>query len=178
MLRRVRGLTLIELLLVLAVAGILAMVALPALQDFIARNARTVAVNRFVLAIQYARSESVKRVAQVSVCKSRDGRQCGGSETSWAEGWLVFVNRDRDWPPRRDPGEPVLRVFGPLPAGLSATANRPAFTLRPLGRYSTNGTLTVCAAGGTAPRAVIVSVTGRPRTSSQRPDGSALSCVE
>ena len=47
-------------------------------------------------------------------------------------GFIVFVNRDRDDPPRVDSGEPILQVEGAMPAG-SILANRSAFVFRPWG---------------------------------------------
>lgn len=90
-------------------------------------------------------------------------------------GFLVFVNRDQDSPPRVDPGEAVLQVEGPLAKG-TVTANRQAFVFRPWGR-SVNGTLTFCDARAKAgAKAVVVSYTGRPRAAAAAQATGALPC--
>jgi len=171
---RQRGVTLLELLIVLIIAGIVFSQVLPAFSALMARNRRSMALNRFVTALQYARSESLKRGDYVALCKSADGAHCmsGGY---WGEGWLVFVDEDRDR--THDAGETLLRQFPALDNGMLARANRNVFTLRPFGLRSTNGTFTVCSTDAAVdPRAVIVSVTGRPRISDVAADGSALNC--
>lgn len=171
---RQHGLTLLELLVTLAIAAIVLSQALPAFSALVAHNRRTTVLNRFVTALQYARSESLKRGDYVALCKSADGVQCMSS-SYWDEGWLVFVDDDRDR--TYDASETLLRQFPALDSGMLARANRNVFTLRPFGLRSTNGTFTVCSAEATVkPRAVIVSVTGRPRISDVAADGSALEC--
>jgi hypothetical protein len=91
-------------------------------------------------------------------------------------GWLVFANQDRDQPPQVDPDEPVLRTYAGWPAGR-ITANRPAFSFRPVTQSGVNGTVLFCDAGGsTAARAIVISQTGRPRSASQDSDGNPLTC--
>lgn len=171
---RQRGVTLLELLITLIIAGIVLSQALPAFGALVAHNRRSAVLNRFVTALQYARSESLKRGDYVALCKSVDGVRCMSSGY-WGEGWLVFVDDDRDR--AHDAAEPLLRQFPALEGGMLARANRNVFTLRPFGLRSTNGTFTVCSAEATVePRAVIVSVTGRPRISDVAAGGTALEC--
>lgn len=175
--RQYAGLTLVELLVVLSIVGVLATMAIPGFAGMVAANQRAATLNRFVTAIHYARSESLKRGREVAVCKTLDGETCAGSGADWSAGWMVFVNRDRDSPVVRDAGETLLRVFEATGKGMQISANRNAFSLRPYGRRSTNGTFTVCPRNAAVdPRAVIISVTGRPRISDRAADGSALSC--
>src|SRR3569833_2595006 len=65
-----RGLTLIEAMITLAIAAILLTWAVPSLQDFITRNRMSTEVNNFVAAHNVARSESVKRLQNISLCPS------------------------------------------------------------------------------------------------------------
>ena len=171
---RSAGFTLLELLATLAVGALLLAMAVPAFTSLVLDARLTTAVNRVVHGVHVARHESLKSGADVVLCRRTSGRQCvdtGG----WHTGLIVFVNRDRDDPPRVDAGEPILQSEPALP--LSAVlANRRAFVFRPWSR-SVNGTLTFCDRRGTArARAVVVSYTGRPRATSAAKADGALSC--
>ena len=171
---RQRGLTLLELLVTLIIAGIVFSQALPVFSALVAHNQRTAVLNRFVAGLQYARSESLKRGDYVVLCKSVDGASCM-SDGGWSAGWVVFVDKDRDR--THDADETLLRQFPALDSGMTAYANRNIFTLRPFGLRSTNGTFTVCSEDSAVdPRAVIVNVTVRPRVSEVAADGSTLKC--
>ncbi len=173
---RCRGVTLLELLIVLMVAGVLAAAAVPGLGAFILNARRTADVNGFVTAVQLARSEAFKRGRTVVLCKTADGTHCGGSDVDFDQGWMVFVNDGSESPPRRDADEPQLYAYRPEMAG-SITANRRLFEFRPFGRRSTNGTVTFCDRRGAGQaRAVIVSFTGRPRVTRSGPGLRPLTC--
>ena len=173
---RCRGVTLLELLMVLVVAGALAAAAVPGLGALILNARRTADVNGFVTAVQLARSEAFKRGRTVVLCKTADGTRCGGSDVDFDQGWMVFVNDGSENPPRRDADEPHLYAYRPEMAG-SITANRRLFEFRPFGRRSTNGTVTFCDRRGAGQaRAVIVSFTGRPRVTRNGPGLRPLTC--
>ncbi|MEL7449666.1 MAG: GspH/FimT family pseudopilin [Pseudomonadota bacterium] len=169
------GVTLFDLLVGITVASVLLAVAIPSFQGLVLDARRTTRVNEFVTAVHLAKSEAHKQHANVVICKAPNAQNCESGAT-WGDGWIVFVNTDRDRPPRVDEGERILRRTAPLGHG-SATANRDAFVFRAYGVSSTNGTLTFCdRRGSSAARAVIVSSTGRPRTSSRTASGGILEC--
>lgn len=173
---RVNGLTLFELMLSLSLLAVASTVAMPAFATLRRNAVRTATVNDFLHALYLARSEAINRVEVVSVCKSDDGRTCGNDLPDWAVGWLVFANHDRDQPPQVDPDEPVLRTYPGWPQG-HITANRPAFSFRPVTQSGVNGTVLFCdASGGAAARAIVISQTGRPRATATQTDGSPLAC--
>lgn len=78
-----RGFTLIELIVTVAVAGILAAVAVPSFLDFIASSRASAEVRSLARFIASARSEAITRGTEVNV--SRIGN-------SWSDGWRIWVD--------------------------------------------------------------------------------------
>jgi type IV fimbrial biogenesis protein FimT len=85
------GFSLLELLVTLTVAGILAAIATPSLTTFVQNSRETSEANSLVMALDYARSEAIKEDANVMVCASTDGQTCSGNANpgGWAGGWIV-----------------------------------------------------------------------------------------
>ena len=166
-----RGVTLVELLLVCILLAILVSLGQPLLQPVLHRNQLYTAVSSFLDALRLARSEAVLRNAPVSICPSgmaRNGQpDCAGV---YADGWVVFVNPDRDRKFDRDRDE-VLRVFEALPAGYSLTnraGTRPAADLisyLPDGTTRRNLSLLFCPpdTGRVSALAIVLNIVGRPR---------------
>jgi type IV fimbrial biogenesis protein FimT len=176
--RVLRGFTLIELLATVSVVAILGLVAVPSFQSLRLNSERTVTVNAFFHALFYARSESIKRGKIVSLCRSMDGEQCATRSAGWTQGWIVFVNEDRDDPAERDPQEPVLGVYEGWRGG-EIISNRLTYSFRPQAQAVVNGTILFCDPRGPAEsRAIIISHTGRPRVSHRDSAGRALNCPQ
>lgn len=172
----IRGFSLLELLVALAVAAIVLAAGLPALSGLALDGRRTADINGFVTAIQLARSESAKRSAPIIVCKTLNDADCGGPDLHYEAGWMVFVDADGDTPPHRDADEPLLSHYSPVMRG-TIRSNRAHYTFRPYYRRSTNGTVVFCDRRGVdSARAVIVSYTGRPRIADRGP-GRPLDCA-
>jgi type IV fimbrial biogenesis protein FimT len=66
------GFTLLELLLTLALIGIVTAFALPSMRAFTQNDRLTTNINSMVGHLAYARSEAVKRSQQVSMCVSNN----------------------------------------------------------------------------------------------------------
>lgn len=170
------GATLIELLTAVGLVAILGAIAVPNLTSLQRNAARTATLNDFVHSIFLARSESIKRNAVVSICRSSDGASCANSLPNWNSGWIVFENLDGDQPADTDPGEQVLYRHAALAAGIF-TSNRESFSFRPFNQGDVNGTLVYCPAPlSKEGRAIIISHTGRPRTSDRDANGKLLKC--
>ncbi|MEO1201837.1 MAG: GspH/FimT family pseudopilin [Pseudomonadota bacterium] len=93
------GLTLLELIVVLAVASILLSVGIPSFRGVIMDNRLSDQSNAFVSSVSAARSAAVRYQRDVTLCPiSNYGSAlptCAGG-TDWSTGWMVWVDRDRD----------------------------------------------------------------------------------
>ena len=98
--RRDAGFTLIELVVTLAVAAVLASLAAPSVRDFIVRSSMTNLGNEFSASILKARNEAVNRNTCVTMCMSSNASaaspSCTTSGTDWQVGWIVFLNPSCD----------------------------------------------------------------------------------
>jgi type IV fimbrial biogenesis protein FimT len=169
------GYTLVELVAGLGVLAILAAWGVPSFAQFSRNAARASAVNQFIQSIYLARSEAIKRNGVVSLCPSRDGATCDAG-SPWHQGWLVFVNLDRDSPADRDADEELLHAYPTWQSG-QIVANRTTLSFRPFGQSGVTATMTFCDDRGSAEaRAVIISQTGRPRLADQNSSGGPLDC--
>ncbi|HEY8606703.1 MAG TPA: GspH/FimT family pseudopilin [Noviherbaspirillum sp.] len=103
-----RGFTLVEMLVVLTVALILACVAAPEWRSVLDSRRVAVAANDFLAAIQLARSEALHRGERVDLAALDD---------DWRNGWTVFIDRNRNRLP--DDGEDVVARHSAAPAGVA-----------------------------------------------------------
>ena len=112
------GFTLLELIIVLALISIVMAFGIPSMQTFTQNDRLTTNINKLIGHLAYARSEAVKRSAQVVICASNDGASCSGT---WNDGWIVYIDADAD--NSFTAGEEILRVNEALDGGntLSAT---------------------------------------------------------
>ncbi len=91
------GFTLVELIVTLSIVAILAMIAVPSMQQTIRQNRLTAYASTIVTAFNIARSEAIRRGGSVSLCSSDDLASCRTSNiTDWSEGWILFTDLDAD----------------------------------------------------------------------------------
>src|SRR5437870_3761801 len=86
--RLIRGFTIVELMVTLAVLSILLAIAIPAFNDAILGNRLTSYANDLVGGSLQARSEAVKRNTTATLCVSSNGASCGTG--GWEQGWIVL----------------------------------------------------------------------------------------
>ena len=113
------GFTLIELMVTLAVAGVLAAIGAPVFVTLFNSNRIATVTNDYVSAVNFARSEAIKGGATTTLCMSIDGATCAVVSTAtptlnWASGWIVWS--DRNGNNSLDTGE-VLASHGAINAG-------------------------------------------------------------
>jgi len=106
------GFTLVELMVVVAIAAIILGLAVPNFREFIARNRLDGAAHELMATLQFARSEAQRRGAQVTL---RLAGTAGSKD--WGSGWAMFVDTDRDG--ALDVGEEVIRQGMALTAPLT-----------------------------------------------------------
>lgn len=93
-----RGFTLIELLVTLSIVAIMASIAVPSFQSFIGQTRLTTQANDLVTALNFGRSEAVKRGVRVTVCKTASPAAASPECTTsggWQQGWVVFVDNSQ-----------------------------------------------------------------------------------
>jgi len=172
---RISGLTLPELLVSLSVTSIMALAALNLLPAFIHSNRMTGEVNRFVVALQLARSEAVKRGRRLVLCPQTQQRICGSS-ADWENGWLLFASENRE----READEPLILAAPPLAGFIKMHSgnHRKRIVYQPDGSSGgTNSSFTFCDKRRLAkPRVICLSNSGRPRTTYTRCDGKPINC--
>jgi type IV fimbrial biogenesis protein FimT len=113
-----------ELMLVLAIAGVILGLAVPNMRDFLRNNRLAGGANELLAAVHMARTEAIKRQLPlpggVAVCATADPDSdttpaCSGA---WAQGassaWIVWVDADGDWTPDHNAAEPVLARYSAL----------------------------------------------------------------
>ncbi|TAN65294.1 MAG: prepilin-type N-terminal cleavage/methylation domain-containing protein [Methylobacter sp.] len=162
-----QGFSFIELLIVIAIIGVTLSIAVPSFQSLIASNRLTTSANSLVSALQLAKSEAIKSNRLVVV--SNNG--------TWANGWVVFAEKNSLTNFDQDSDEPTISSFDPLNTGFTVNptnvyANRVIY--RPDGRSTANGSFYFCSPPDIADfRRVVIAPTGRVRVETPASSGIA-----
>ena len=180
------GFSLLELLVALAVGAIVLVIGVPSFQGTLDNQRMTSATNELVMSLNLAKSEAIKRVMYVSVCKSSNGVSCTAGGTSWDDGWIIFANSTVANLGSIDAGDEVIRVYPALRDELTVTSIGTVadfVSFRPSGTIGTStanmtGTLTTCdERGADYARGILLEASGQWRVShDQTHAGAALTC--
>lgn len=149
---RTRGFTMVELLITLAVSAILLSIAVPSFTDMVQNNRLTTQANQFIIALNYARSEAVKRAATIDVIATN-----ATSANEWGGGWKVAINGGAD-----------LKIFPALDGSsvLDSPSGISSFQYQANGRATVTENFTLCDdRSGETGRQISISTTGRAETS-------------
>lgn len=178
---RTAGFTLMELMIVLALAAVILAIGAPNFTEF-RRNNRLVGVgNEFLGAVQTARNEAIKRQVPVAVCPSADPTDADATCSGGAfAGWIVFADPDNNCVRNpADPDEAIVRVGNTIDPALNATSTGSCVSFGANGFLQTiagidtasntifcddRGIAEQAGTGLSAARGIEVSVTGRSRS--------------
>lgn len=151
--RFIRGFTMVEVLVVLLILGILTMAGLPSFRSFVVNQRVQNASFDLMSSLMLARSEAIKRNANVDVVPSSG---------SWLNGWATNA------------GTLNVDTRSALSGGISVTCYSGSSTTTPCPTitYTSNGRLTgaarpsiqLTATGGKTVRCISIDLSGRPNS--------------
>ena len=122
------GFTMVELLIVIAIAGVLAAIAIPSMRDMLRDFRQRSALSLMLSDLNLARGEAIKRNARILVClRDVPGTGCVVGQADWRAGWLVCSDANADGACDVNPTNPIV-VRPALDASLTLTG--PAAPIR------------------------------------------------
>jgi type IV fimbrial biogenesis protein FimT len=149
------GVTLIELLTVLAILTILLGVGVPSFQSLLQSQRLTTTTNGLFATVNLARSEAIQRGARVDLVPGGDG-------SDWKNGWVVFIDENADH--KVNDQEKIVFTQGAVPPGIEITSNFSGndIAYTGTGRSNANGSLFL-EQGVQSRRTVTINLLGRAR---------------
>jgi type IV fimbrial biogenesis protein FimT len=105
------GLTLPEVVTTVCISGILVSVAIPSFMKVITNSRTTSIVNQLVTALNYSRSEAIKRGVQVTI------KHKGATPRAWENGWDIFTDNNSNG--TIDMSDELLKTYEALPEGYT-----------------------------------------------------------
>lgn len=163
---KILGYSLLELVVTMALMVIIAFLGIPSWLDWINTTETATQVNQLIAAINFARSEAIKRNTNISICQSVDGNLCSGN---WNDGYIVFINKNKA--NQIAASTDRLRFYSHLSTrGILIWHGKGMFNINPLGySFVQNSVFSYCPKNRDSrfAREIIISTTGRIRVSQQ-----------
>ena len=166
------GFSLMEMLVVVAIGGILAAMAAPSLISVIESNRRITISNQLMEDLAFARRQAIALSTPVALCGSHatNPNVCiagGTPPTDWSNGWYTYIGSSNQLTPEGAAAGLVLRSPQAIPSGwkVYARLSSPGNFVYMGARSTTNrfGNFTIYREGSTTAACVVVSATGRAR---------------
>ena len=165
-----QGLTLVELVVVMAIVSILAVTGFSWAATAIKGIQIQFATRALFGAVVQARNEAVVRNMRVVLCKSSTGQTCA-SAGGWDQGWITFGDANNN--AARDNNESILIVQKRLSGtvrivGNMAVSHYVSYTGQGNSKYTSGGfqagTITLCDLTDSAAQArkIVITSTGKP----------------
>ena len=175
----------IELVITLTLASVIAGLAAPAVINMIRENSVVSVNNQIVADIQYTRSEAIKQNTGVTICSAAAGTDACLGSANWSTGWIVFL--DANLSGTVDAGENIVKRqdFNVTTQNNSLTINMVTGNIAGYLSYRGNGypevngaapsgEVRICGDGtSTYSRRILINPTGRVQSVGEL---GALSC--
>lgn len=160
---KLKGVTLIELLISLAIIAIVMMAVAPSIQSILVKNKIVAELNELSAVIQFARNNAIDEQINTMVCPSTDYATCS---TDWNEPKIVFIDADSNG--NRGSTEELLAATGAISTTNYLTSSSDFLLFTALGEATQNSSLIFCFEEKQAEyaRALYVTLQGRVKTSS------------
>lgn len=133
------GLSLIEMMIVVALLAVMAQIALPTWHDFISKQRAQTLLYTLERAVQQTRNLAITHKTKAELCGSQDGQNC---HKDWSSGWIIRLYSPQSTQPQilhyqhLDSSDLQLQWSGFQPRiayqanGLSAASNGRFFLCR------------------------------------------------
>ena len=130
--RRPGGFTLVDLMVTLAVAGIVVALGAPSFLRVLARHAILAQAEELQDAVRIGRNEAMKRSGPVVLCRTEAASpgHCAGTSGSW-QTWLLFADVGRSG--AFAAGDPILRQHVDPSSRMTVTSEAPAIRFESTG---------------------------------------------
>ncbi|TXH04948.1 MAG: hypothetical protein E6R07_06140 [Nevskiaceae bacterium] len=170
--RRSLGISVLEVIVVMSIAGILAAVGIPSFISSIKNNRLTAYSNDFITGLILARTEAVKRNLSVNMCRSANATAATpscttGGTAGWEIGWFIYA--DVDGSNTFNAGDLILMRHDLYNGGVSISGNNNVtnfvrFTSQGITSAAGLGTITLNDGRPTiGVRLICIAATGRAR---------------
>lgn len=146
------GFSLIELMVVVSIAGILAVMAVPSFQGFLESSRVDSTANNLYTAALVARSEAITRGTPMTLCASSNLAACDAN-ANWNNGWIVTD------------GAAAIRVWEATPVAIASTGGVNIVFNTDSSVNPGNGT-TFTISQGASLRNITINSRGKPRNGS------------